>query len=102
MGPLQSKCDQEHRCTCISHYWHKPQSKYASDIAYICPTALLLCSTYRTHITVPTSPEKQQSAIGTPHFIAKYVPETNIPLQCHICKLARADIRQLCQYIYLM
>ena len=65
------------------HVFHiigtSPRANVPFDIAYICPNALLLCSTYRTHITVPTSPEKQQSVIGTPHIIANYVPETNMP-----------------------
>ena len=37
--------------TCIPHYWHMPLNKYAYHITDVCPTALLLLSPYRPHIT---------------------------------------------------
>ena len=50
-------CDQKHWCTYISHYWYMFLKKYSSHITEICPTALLLWSTYRLHITGHTNPK---------------------------------------------
>ena len=59
MNLMQSKiCDQEHRYTHISHYWHMPLNKYASHITHVCPTVFLLWSTYIPHITEYTSPKR--------------------------------------------
>ena len=44
---LNQQCDQEHRYTYMSHYWHMPLNKYACDIVHICPTALILWPTCR-------------------------------------------------------
>ena len=41
------QCDYKYWYTYISHYWHMPLNMYACHIAYVCPTALLLWSTYR-------------------------------------------------------
>ena len=35
-----------------SHYWHMPPEQICCHIVHICATALLLWSTYRTHITI--------------------------------------------------
>ena len=75
------QCDQEHRCTYISHYWHMPFTRYACDYVHICPTVLLLWSTYRPN-WLYVEVQKKKFATGTPQ-IAKYVPETNMPLKCH-------------------
>ena len=36
--------------------------------------------------------QTQQSPTGTPNIIAKYVPETNMTLKCHICQLVHVQI----------
>ena len=101
----------------------KPMNKYVCNIAHVCPTALLLWSTYQAHIAVHASPTKnnlqqvlhtllqnicqnkicpsnalllwstyrphitvntsaKKSATGTTHTIAKYLPESNMPIKC--------------------
>ena len=48
-------CEQEHWYTYISHYWHMPlNTVYACHIVHICPTTLLLWSSYKPHITACT------------------------------------------------
>ena len=50
------QCDHGHRCKYFLHYWLAPD-KYVCHIPHTCPTALLLWSTYKSHITIYTSPE---------------------------------------------
>ena len=71
MKTIQSTIWQEHRYAYISHYWHMPLNKYTSHITHMCPTSLLLWSTYKLHITVNAGPKKQQSATGTPPITAR-------------------------------
>ena len=61
-----------------SHYCHMPLNKYTCDIAHICPTALILWSTFRPLSTVHTSPPKTVCNILW-EIIAKYDRETNVP-----------------------
>ena len=79
------QCDQEHSYTYITYYWHMPLNKYASHITHSCPTALLLYTTYRHHITTYTSQNLQQTATFFYHAITIHVPTANMPLKCHIC-----------------
>ena len=58
-------------------------NKYACHIVYLCPTALVLQSTYRAHITAYII-KKKQTAIIIGHATPIYVPTTNRALKCHI------------------
>ena len=92
------QCDLEHSYTYISYYCHMPLNKYAFDIEYICPTVLLLWSIYRLTLLY-IQVQKQQSATGTPHIIAKHVPETNMLLKCHMPITSCADETTMSVYI---
>ena len=81
-------CDHKHCYTYTLRYWHIPLDKYACHIANACPTALLLESTYRPHITTHTKSKEQQTATLNYHAIAIYVPIANMPIKCHMYKLA--------------
>ena len=61
---------------------------------YTCPTALLLCSTYRSHITAHTSKKINPQEVATFSYlvIAIYLPTTNMPLKCHIYQLLHVQI----------
>ena len=60
-----------------------PLNKYTCHIAHTCPTAHLLESTYRPHITVHIHQKLINSNIYLP-YTAKYVPATNMPFKYHI------------------
>ena len=62
----------------------KLQHKYGYHIAYITHTAIML----NGHINLrylPISTKIQPTTTATLHIIAKYVPESSMPLKCHIC-----------------
>ena len=57
-----------------------PMYKYAWHITHVSPTALILYSTYRPHITAYTN---KKTATFIYHSIAIHVLSTNMPLKCH-------------------
>ena len=83
------QCDLKH-CYTFHHIgiclWI---NKYASNITHICPTALLLWSTYRPQITGHIDPPRK---LFNYHTTAIYVPTTNMSFKCHICKLVHVQI----------
>ena len=50
-------------------------------------------------------PKTQPTAVSTLHVVAMHVPETNIPLKCHMYATKEtntcADMKPPCQYICL-
>ena len=77
--------DQKHWYLYILHYWNMPLTKYACHIGYICPTALLLLSTYRSHSYAQINQKLMKCNIYLP-FYFKICNSINIPLKCHICQ----------------
>ena len=80
----------------ISHYWHMPLDKFSCHVTQVCPTALIMWSTYRVHITAHTS-QKQQTATFI-YLCYIYICANNkyvhqIPNICHIDQLH--DIQML-------
>ena len=75
--------------------------------SHIYPTALLLWFKYGTHITGHTSAKKKkQFAIAPSYIIGKYghnqICLSNTRYMPHMQVSSFADMRQLCQYIYLI
>ena len=83
----------------ISQYWHMPMNKYAYNTTHVCPTALIMYSTYRNCITAHTIHKKLQLYLQCYCQICTsniYAPQmTQMPI------ISYADLRQLCQHIYL-
>ena len=82
--------------THIWHYWHITLNKYTCHTTHLCPTALILYSRSRPHITAHTSQNKQETATFINHAIIIYVPTTKMPLKCHIN--ARCATYFMCTY----
>ena len=99
---FSQQCEQELWYTYSLHYWHMALTKHACQPVHICSTALLLESTYRPQITAHISKTKQQSATLIYHAIAIHVPTTNMPLNATYANKFMYNIKQLCQYIYLI
>ena len=75
-----------------------PQNTYTYHITHICLTALLVWSSYGTHITTHTGPKAQQFATPTLQIINKYMSERNVLLKCHIYAIYTNYI--MCRLIY--
>ena len=75
-----------HICVTFTHvcmYVLYVLTKYVCHITHICPTALILYSTCRFHITAQTS-QKSINCNLIYDAITIYVSTTNMPLKCHI------------------
>ena len=76
-------------------------SKYGCHLANMSHTPIMLYGhidpTFFSHMC-----QTQPTAISTSYVIVIYVPATNVPLKCHICKLFHMHVKQLYQYKYLI
>ena len=79
----QSKVSPQGLYTYISHYWHVVLKKYTWHLSCVCPTALILYSTCRPHITANTGQNNNKLHLFY-HTITIYVSTSNMPLTCHI------------------
>ena len=71
------------------HYWHTPLNKYVSHTANIHPSALLLWSRYRSHITAYIHQMSMNCNLYLPYYCKicarnKYTPQK--PNICHMPK----------------
>ena len=85
--------DLEHWYMYISHYWHMSLNKHAYHIKHVCPTALILYSTCRPHITAPTR-KKLKLFIYPDITNKKYIPQ-----MLHMPITTCAHMRQLSVYL---
>ena len=83
----------------ILHYSHISQTKYACQIVHLCSTALLLLSTYRSHITFHISKKEWQTATLFTMLLPEICPSNTIYMPYMQISLY-AEMRQLCWYIY--
>ena len=83
-------CKNMYGCVyvCISHYWHMPLNKYACHIVHVCPTVVLLYSTYRLQITAYKSKKT---------YISYY---WGMPLNQYACHIASNATMLLLQSTY--
>ena len=93
------QCGKEHWYTYISNYWHMLLNKYACDIAHICSMHYYLVYIKTPHYCKYKSKKrKKQSAAGTSHIFAKYVPERYISLKCHMYAIYANEVMYRCIY----
>ena len=87
--PLYTKCNQQCEQVYIHIHMHfmlwvyTPEQQCLGNCTYMSH-----CTTIAIYIRDPhyftCKFKNQESATGTPYIIANYVPETNMPLKCHI------------------
>ena len=78
-------------CHCTHNSYVTERKEYGYHIVNINHTAIMLYGPMGLtflHVCFKTQP----TAISTSHVIAMYVPATNIPLKCQICKLGHVHI----------
>ena len=76
------QCDQEH-CYNTFHIFGIFPKQICFHITNVSPTALIMFSSYRTHINAHTN-KKLHTATFIYHAITIHVPTTNMHLKCHI------------------
>ena len=83
-------------------FWHMLLNKCACDTGHIYPTALLLWSSYRPHITVYTSTKIETTMCNrySKHYCQICVRNKYAPQMSHMQISSCSDVRQLCQYLH--